>query len=190
MLREAGGGGAMLREAGGGGAMLREAGRLTGLSVARLRSDPAANIRGGAALLASFQERPVTDPAQWPGADKGQWHGADPAQWHGAITRYAGSRSFADEVLSVIRDGVSRRTDDGSVVRLPADPGLRAPAPLRRAASRAECPHTLTCEWMPAAYKRTGRRTTATTTVSRTPGRSTTSSSTTPRAATPASRRW
>ncbi|MCA2179616.1 N-acetylmuramoyl-L-alanine amidase [Nonomuraea glycinis] len=140
--RASGTGGAMLREAGGGGAMLREAGRLTGLSAARLRSDPAANIRGGAALLASFQERPVTDPAQW----------------HGAITRYAGSRSFADEVLSVIRDGVSRRTDDGSVVRLPADPGLRAPAPLRRAASRAECPHTLTCEWMPAAYKRTGKK--------------------------------
>jgi hypothetical protein len=121
---------------------MREAGRLTGLSAARLRSDPAANIRGGAALLASFQERPS----------------ADPARWHGAITRYAGSRSFADEVLSVIRAGVSRRTDDGSVVRLAADPGLRPPAPLRRAASRAECPSALTCEWMPAAYQRIGKK--------------------------------
>ncbi|MGN9785375.1 N-acetylmuramoyl-L-alanine amidase [Nonomuraea sp. ZG12] len=125
-----------------GGALLKEAGRLTGLSSARLRSDPAANIRGGAALLASFQERPSSDPAQW----------------YGAIIRYAGSRSFADEVLSVIRAGASRRTDDGSVVRLTADPGLRSPAPLRRAASRAECPQALTCEWMPAAYKRTGKK--------------------------------
>ncbi len=124
-----------------GGATLQAAGRLTGLSAARLRSDPAANIRGGAALLASFQERPS----------------ADPVQWHGAIARYAGSRSFADEVLAVIREGVSRRTDDGSVVRLAADPGLRPPAPLRRAAGRAECPDSLTCEWMPAAYRRTGK---------------------------------
>ncbi|WP_336215166.1 N-acetylmuramoyl-L-alanine amidase [Nonomuraea sp. LPB2021202275-12-8] len=125
-----------------GDATVREAGRLTGLGAARLRTDPAANIRGGAALLASYQERPS----------------ADPAQWYGAIVRYAGSRDFADEVLSVMRAGVTRRTDDGSVVRLPADPSLRSPAPLRMAAGSAECPDSLACEWMPAAYKRTGKK--------------------------------
>src|SRR4051812_48019454 len=36
-------------------ATLRLAGRLAGLAPARLRADPAANIRGGAALLASYQ---------------------------------------------------------------------------------------------------------------------------------------
>ncbi|MFB4292065.1 N-acetylmuramoyl-L-alanine amidase [Nonomuraea sp. ATR24] len=123
------------------GATLAEAGRLTGVSAERLRSDPAANIRGGAALLASYQQRP----------------GADPAAWYEAIARYAGSRAFADEVVSVMRSGVERITDDGSVVRLPANPRLPGPAPLRRAKGHAECPHTLACEWMPAAYARTGK---------------------------------
>ncbi|WP_053175039.1 peptidoglycan recognition protein family protein [Nonomuraea sp. SBT364] len=124
-----------------GGPTVAEAGRLTGLSAERLRSDPAANIRGGAALLASYQERPS----------------ADPAGWYDAVARYAGSREFADEVLSVMRAGTERRTDDGSTVRLPATAGLPGPAPLRRAKGAAECPHTLACEWLPAAYARTGK---------------------------------
>jgi len=121
------------------GATLRAAGRLTGLSAARLRSDPAANIRAGAALLASYQRRPS----------------ADPARWHGAIARYAGSSAFADEVLSVLRTGAARRTDDGSLVRLAPVPGLRPPA--GKPGGTAECPRSLACEWMPAAYARTGK---------------------------------
>ncbi|WP_236052169.1 N-acetylmuramoyl-L-alanine amidase [Nonomuraea cypriaca] len=87
---------------------LPEASRLIGVSAARLREDPAANIRGGAALLASYQDRPS----------------ADPADWHDAIERYSGTddpvaaRRFADEVFSVMRQGVERRTDDGHLVRL------------------------------------------------------------------------
>ncbi|UBU10319.1 N-acetylmuramoyl-L-alanine amidase [Nonomuraea gerenzanensis] len=204
---------------------LPEAGRLIGVDAARLRTDPAANIRAGAALLASYQERPS----------------AEPADWHGAVARYAGTddpvaaRAFADEVFSVMREGAEHRTDDGHLVRLDPVPGLPAPgehpapaapataapataAPAtatqpgiaaspatspaaspggsadddaldalsgddgwtdgesgllagadadalwsaspkgQSATSQAECPPSLACEWMPAAYKRFGKK--------------------------------
>ncbi|WP_327590885.1 N-acetylmuramoyl-L-alanine amidase [Nonomuraea sp. NBC_00507] len=96
---------------------LPEAGRLAGVEPARLRTDPSANIRAGAALLASYQQRPSTDPADW----------------YDAIARYSGAedpaaaREFADEVFAVIQEGMHRRTDDGHVVRLDPVPGLRVP---------------------------------------------------------------
>ncbi|MDP4508353.1 N-acetylmuramoyl-L-alanine amidase [Nonomuraea turcica] len=96
---------------------LPEAGRLAGVEPARLRTDPSANIRAGAALLASYQHRPSTDPADW----------------YDAIARYSGAedpaaaREFADEVFAVIQEGMLRRTDDGHVVRLDPVPGLRVP---------------------------------------------------------------
>ncbi|MFC4012595.1 N-acetylmuramoyl-L-alanine amidase [Nonomuraea purpurea] len=96
---------------------LPEAARLTGLPADRLRNDPTANIRAGAALLASYQERPS----------------ADPADWYESIARYSGAQdqsaahAFADEVFSVIREGVTRRTDDGHVVQLTPAPGLTTP---------------------------------------------------------------
>ncbi|MER6948527.1 N-acetylmuramoyl-L-alanine amidase [Nonomuraea sp. NPDC000554] len=98
---------------------LRQAAELTGLRQAVLRRDPAANIRAGAALLASYQRQPSDDPAAW----------------YDAVARYSGAgdrltaRRFADEVFSVIAEGATRRTDDGTVVRLTAVPGLRVPRP-------------------------------------------------------------
>ncbi|MFC5818787.1 N-acetylmuramoyl-L-alanine amidase [Nonomuraea harbinensis] len=124
------------------GATLGEAARLTGVSVERLRRDAAANIRAGAALLASYQGVPS----------------ADPARWHAAVARYSGSRAFADEVLRVIRDGAARRADDGSLVRLPAHPALRSPVRPPAPGEGAECPPSLECRWMPAAYARTGEQ--------------------------------
>ncbi|MEV5494406.1 N-acetylmuramoyl-L-alanine amidase [Nonomuraea fuscirosea] len=212
---------------------LPEAGRLAGVQPARLRTDPAANIRAGAALLASYQDRPSSDPADW----------------YEAVAKYAGTDdavaagAFADEVFAVMREGVRRRTDDGYFVRLdPVDvaPGgksaageragtavqaapdapdalnapnvLHAPPatdahsnadtsgtsadsdmsetesddfgddepldfdldpelswdgeaepelsalPKQQKPGQAECPSTLTCEWMPAAYKRFGKK--------------------------------
>ncbi|MCA2220710.1 peptidoglycan recognition protein family protein [Nonomuraea aurantiaca] len=102
-------------------ATLRLAERLTGLAPARLRADPAANIRGGAAVLASYQRRPS----------------ADPADWYDAVARYSGApdpnaaRAFADEVFAVIRAGATHRTDDGQPVRLTAIPTLRPLTHLR-----------------------------------------------------------
>ncbi|MEV4573879.1 N-acetylmuramoyl-L-alanine amidase [Nonomuraea jabiensis] len=196
---------------------LPEAGRLIGADPALLRTDPAANIRGGAALLASYQDRPS----------------ANPADWYAAVARYSGSedaaaaREFADEVFSVMREGAQRRTDDGHLVRLEPVPNLphpvaataknsgigtiqRDPAAPPVADSQTdndpppppyndpfdtdplsfsgeeygtddesdpdenwaepgnvektgnggqvECPSSLACEWIPAAYERFGRK--------------------------------
>ncbi|HEX4811515.1 MAG TPA: N-acetylmuramoyl-L-alanine amidase [Nonomuraea sp.] len=148
-------------------ATLPEAGRLLGVRPARLRDDPAANIRAGAALLASYQRRPSDEPADW----------------YDAVARYSGAddpaaaREYADEVFAVIREGVERLTDDGHLVRLDPVPELRPPyaddeegaagaetgsaGPLSgqaRPSGQTECPDSLDCEWMPAAYERFGKK--------------------------------
>ncbi|WP_242587265.1 peptidoglycan recognition family protein [Streptomyces sp. MST-110588] len=137
---------------------LRRAAELTGLPAARLRTDPAANIRGGAALLAAEQRR------------LGLRAGGDPADWYGAVARYSGAQDvrtasgFADDVYDVMRRGETRTTDEGQRVTLPGAPrlspdtsqarrlGLRA-AP---AAGQTECPQTVTCQWIPAPYQQFG----------------------------------
>ncbi|GAB2932178.1 N-acetylmuramoyl-L-alanine amidase [Nonomuraea fastidiosa] len=161
---------------------LPEAAKLAGLPEELLRRDPAANIRAGAALLASYQDRPSTDPADW----------------HAAVAKYAGAgdpksaRAFADEVFAVMREGARRRTDDGHLVELDPIPDLQPdtiwdPAAFpeladpgdfvsgdglpeldeedepgtpkgHTAGGKAECPASLHCEWMPAAHRRFGKK--------------------------------
>ncbi len=130
---------------------------LTGVSRQRLRTDPAANIRAGAALLASYQ------------SDLGQPASTDPGRWYAAVARYsgatdtAGARSFADEVYEVIGTGAHRTTDDGQRVTLTARPkltrrtgqlaALGLPATGGAAdAPTPECPAGLGCDFVPAAY--------------------------------------
>ncbi|MET9297226.1 N-acetylmuramoyl-L-alanine amidase [Streptomyces sp. NPDC003077] len=141
---------------------LERAARLTGLPAERLRSDPAANISGGAALLADEQRRLGLRP------------GPDPADWYAAVARYgsgtdgAGS-GFADEVFAVLRQGVTRTTDAGQRVALAGAPDLRPDATqLRRAGTRAapsgrltgdddlECPRRVACVAVPAPYEEFG----------------------------------
>jgi hypothetical protein len=133
---------------------------LTGEPVAELRTDPYANLRGGAALLASYQ-RELGAPA---GA------GSDPAEWYGAVARYSGAATveaataFADEVYAQLRAGAQRTTDDGQLVRLVAEPALQpdkgwaSALGLRRLERRdgVECPIRLSCEWIPAPYELRG----------------------------------
>ncbi|KOG10372.1 MULTISPECIES: N-acetylmuramoyl-L-alanine amidase [Streptomyces] len=131
---------------------LGRAAALTGLPAGRLRTDPAANIEGGAALLADHQR------------SAGLPLSADPAQWYAAVAAYSGAgetgaaRRFADDVFSLINAGESRRTDDGTVVTLSPVPvrpetrqlerlGLKATVP------GAECPRDLGCDWTPAPYR-------------------------------------
>ncbi|MEQ4721273.1 N-acetylmuramoyl-L-alanine amidase [Nonomuraea sp. B19D2] len=136
-------------------ATLPQAGRLIGADPASLRADPAANIRAGAALLASYQDRPS----------------ADPVDWYEAVARYSGAEDaataheFADEVFSVMREGAERRTDDGFLVRLDPVPDLPAPEEKKTEnvgkagnTGQVECPESLACEWMPAAYERFGKK--------------------------------
>ncbi|MEU9384385.1 N-acetylmuramoyl-L-alanine amidase, partial [Streptomyces sp. NPDC048279] len=128
---------------------VQAAAKLTGLSARTLRTDASANIRGGAALLASYA-RQVTDSTP-----------ADPAQWYGAVARYSQSTQqqaavrFADRVYGTIRDGAARTTHDGQRIRLKARPSVRTAREqvgrLRlRTATEAgtECPSTVACTFL------------------------------------------
>ncbi|MFE3120730.1 N-acetylmuramoyl-L-alanine amidase [Streptomyces niveus] len=133
------------------------AAKLTGRSAESLRQDPAANIQGGAALLADAQRalgRPLS---------------ADPADWYGAVARFSGAddsataATYANDVYAVIRDGQTRTTDSGQKVALRAAPGLAPDTSqmsklgLRRVdAGLTECPRTVACEWIPAPYEEFG----------------------------------
>ncbi|MGD3106959.1 N-acetylmuramoyl-L-alanine amidase [Streptomyces sp. YGL11-2] len=142
---------------------LPQAARLTGLPAATLRSDSAANVLGGAALLAAAQ-RGLGLPAS-----------SDPAKWYAAVARYGGEDSarggaaFANDVYAVMRRGQSRTTDAGQRVTLAAAPAL-TPDPTqakrigvsagsaRRAsghgsAGELECPWSVACESWPAPYE-------------------------------------
>ncbi|MGH8791840.1 MAG: N-acetylmuramoyl-L-alanine amidase, partial [Stackebrandtia sp.] len=133
---------------------LDAASELTGADAETLKTDPAENIRGGAALLAGYAERL--------GAG-----GDDPADWYGAVARYSGAADeasaarFADEVYAVLDSGAEAETDDGAV-SLPAV----SAAPRREQLSelglreagggKTDCPKSLGCEWIPAPYEQYG----------------------------------
>ncbi|MFF4535787.1 N-acetylmuramoyl-L-alanine amidase [Streptomyces aureus] len=133
---------------------LRAAAKLTGLSPAELRNDPSANIAGGAALLASYQQ-----------AVSGS-RSSDPGQWYGAVARYSGSSqkrsatAFADRVFATLRSGAARVTQDGQRVSLTADGDVRgaktqlgklALTGVAATATETECPTEVSCTFLPAA---------------------------------------
>ncbi|MEU6674908.1 N-acetylmuramoyl-L-alanine amidase [Streptomyces sp. NPDC046925] len=133
---------------------LPRAAELSGLSAERLRTDPAANVRGGAALLAAAQKK------------LGKPLSEDPADWYGAVARFSGAddqataATYANDVFAVIHDGQERTTDAGQHVTLAAVGGLKPDAAqvrsmgLRKAPEgETECPKTVSCEWVPAPYE-------------------------------------
>jgi len=136
---------------------LTKAADLTGLPADQLRTDAAANVEGGAALLAAAQK------------DLGEPLSTEPADWYGAVARFSGAgdsataAAYANDVYDVIREGAQRTTDAGQSMTLAAEPGL-APdtAQLRSAGLRTvsadgtECPTTVSCEWIPAPYEEFG----------------------------------
>ncbi|WEO99204.1 N-acetylmuramoyl-L-alanine amidase [Streptomyces sp. FXJ1.172] len=136
---------------------LARAARLTGLPAGRLRTDPAANVTGGAALLAAAQK------------ELGEPLSTDPADWYGAVARFSGAddtataAAYANDVYDVLHTGEERTTDDGQLVALAAEPGL-APdtAQLERTGLRTlsadgtECPRSVSCEAVWAPYAQFG----------------------------------
>ncbi|MDJ1137148.1 N-acetylmuramoyl-L-alanine amidase [Streptomyces iconiensis] len=135
---------------------LERAAELTGLPREELRTSPAANVRGGAALLAAAQKR------------LGQPLSADPADWYDAVATYPeggsgrpSATAFADDVFDVLRRGERRVTDSGDSMALKAGPAVRTPgAEKARGGARgsakargAECPRSVDCEWLPAPYE-------------------------------------
>ncbi|WP_128429682.1 N-acetylmuramoyl-L-alanine amidase [Streptomyces cyaneus] len=136
---------------------LPRAAELTGLRPEQLRTDPAANVAGGAALLAAAQK------------ELGAPLSSDPADWYGAVARFSGAddtataTAYANDVYDVLRTGQKRATDAGQLVALAAQPRLSLDTgQLRRAglrtldATQTECPPTVSCEWVPAPYEQFG----------------------------------
>jgi N-acetylmuramoyl-L-alanine amidase-like protein len=140
---------------GGRGGTLARAAELIDADPASVRTDPATNIRAGAALLAKYQ-RDLGGPIG---------SGSDPARWSAAVARYSGAddeggaRNFVQEVFSTMSTGGSRTTDDGKPVHLAAgsvSPDLTQLGRLRLSSTassgRTDCPRSLDCEWLPAPY--------------------------------------
>jgi hypothetical protein len=126
----------------------------TGLSAARLKTDVAANICGGAAVLAAFQ------------ADAGAATGiaSDVSGWQRAVGRYGSAgaddgTSFARQVYSTMQKGVSRTTSDGDTLALRADPDVTVPTVATASDPRTDCPKRLACEWIEAPYSLIGGET-------------------------------
>ncbi|MCA5892711.1 N-acetylmuramoyl-L-alanine amidase [Isoptericola sp. NEAU-Y5] len=117
---------------------------LTGLDEPRLKSDAGANICGGAALLAFYQE------AAGLGTD------ADLEDWGAAVARMSDVPGFAERVYTTLRQGQERSTDDGGTVALAARPEVAALG--ARAGEDSDpathCPRSLGCEWLPAPYEK------------------------------------
>ena len=135
--------------------MLHRAATLIGASDQDVRAGGPANIRAGAALLADAARQ--LGGGHLP-ATVGDWYPAV-ASYQGA-TDTLGARQFADDVYTALRSGASVTTADGQSVRLPAQPGVRADhsrlsalhLPAAAAVPVAECPASLDCRYVPAAY--------------------------------------
>jgi N-acetyl-anhydromuramyl-L-alanine amidase AmpD len=145
----------------GGHATLDEAARLLRVPPSTLKSSQRQNIRGAAALLAHFARG--LDRGRLPGS-LGGWYGAV-AEYSGATTRQAAA-IFADDAFAAIRSGASMTTGDGQVMTLAAAPGVqpdRSQLARLGLASRTasttppvDCPSTLSCTFVPAAYTENG----------------------------------
>jgi len=137
---------------------LDEASHLLHLPPATFKTSDQQNIRGAAAVLASLARQ--LDGGGLPSTLSG-WY-APVAEYSGATTATA-ARSFADDVFSTLRDGASLVALDGQVMRLTATPALQPPPNalaglgLQPQASAAQagttdCPPSLGCQFVPAAY--------------------------------------
>ncbi|WP_223167754.1 N-acetylmuramoyl-L-alanine amidase [Nonomuraea sp. SYSU D8015] len=94
---------------------LEQAAKLTGQDVAKLKTDDAANIAGGAAVL-----RALADDLGVTAAGR-----KDPAKWYQAVAKYGNASSadvarlYADSVYDLMAEGVRATTPDGETVTVP-----------------------------------------------------------------------
>ena len=135
---------------------LHAASKLLKASGSSLRTDPKQSVRGGAALLASYEQK---------------LHGSlptDSGAWYAAVAEYdqaadsATARQFATRVYGTIRGGAARTTADGQLVTLDASPAVApqttqlrslALAPAAADASptvTASCPSGMACSFVAA----------------------------------------
>lgn len=97
---------------------LGEASRLTGIPEEELKTNRAANIRGGAALLASSAGGYASnDLADFYGAVAGR--GLAAGNNYASVAGIGGGRLYAEQVFGTLRTGASKRTLSGETVSLP-----------------------------------------------------------------------
>lgn len=126
---------------------LVRAAALTGLDQAVLRSDSQANVCGGAALLASYQDQAVRDGAGTVGSD-------GLATWEGAVSRMNDIDGFAASVYRTLRDGAEHSTPADGAVALMGNREVVVPRSASTSDPEADCPEDLGCEWLPAPYQK------------------------------------
>ena len=137
---------------------LGAAARLLHVPAVALKNSERQNIRGAAAVLADYARK--LDGGVLP-ASLGAWYGAV-AEYSSATTMQAAGR-YADEVYATLRRGASLTTSDGQVLELAPAPSVRpdraglsrlglGPAPAAASSTPVDCPSTLNCTFVPAAY--------------------------------------
>jgi hypothetical protein len=94
---------------------LEQAASRTGATTEALRTDPATNIRGGAAVLAA-----LADEAKLAGRDR-------VGAWYPVVAAYGGgtdvvAKAYADAVYDVLRTGLQTRTPAGERIDVAAHP--------------------------------------------------------------------
>jgi hypothetical protein len=105
---------------------LGEASRLTGIPREVLKTNRAANIRGGAALLASSTGGYASGLSGYFGAVAGRGLGA--GRSYIAVAGIGGGELYAEQVFGTLRTGAYRRMPSGEAVSLPlrmSDTGIR-----------------------------------------------------------------
>ncbi|MCP2264737.1 N-acetyl-anhydromuramyl-L-alanine amidase AmpD [Promicromonospora thailandica] len=125
---------------------LARAAALTGLSEHALTTDAQANVCGGAALLAAYQDQAVRD-----GAAAGT---ADLTAWKDAVSRMSDIEGFAAGVYRTLRDGAGATTPADGAVILAGNHDVVVPQDGRTSDPAADCPAELGCEWLPAPYQK------------------------------------
>jgi hypothetical protein len=138
--------------------ILGAAARLLHVPAVALKNSERQNIRGAAAVLADYARK--LDGGVLP-ASLGGWYGAV-AEYSGATTTQAAGR-YADDVYATLRRGASLTTTDGQVLKLVPAPRVRpgraglsrlglGTAPAAASSTPVDCPSTLNCTFVPAAY--------------------------------------
>ena len=138
--------------------ILGAAASLLHVPAAALKISERQNIRAAAAVLADYARR--LNGGVLPAA-LGGWYGAV-AEYSGATNAQAAGR-YADDVYATLHRGASLTTADGQVMKLAPAPGVRpdraglsrlglARGPAAAATTPVDCPSTLNCTFVPAAY--------------------------------------
>jgi len=108
---------------------LGEASMLTGIPEEELKTNRAANIRGGTALLASSAGGYMSgNPSDFYGAVAGR--GLAAGQNYAAVSGVGGGELYAEQVFEVLRTGASKTISSGEMVALPLGVppyGIRGP---------------------------------------------------------------